>query len=122
MQELSSGMSQLPNLTSLAVEDNLISTVPTAVLRGCTALHTIKLRNNPITMEVRDNSSFLNLAYKWCVLQFSNHLSIEVMGGRSSVAFECKPDIRHYDAWQTLMQLYNAWCEALWAVSFDMSG
>ena len=52
LQEVPKEISQLSNLTSLNVEDNLIHTIPSAVLRRCQALHTIKLRNNPITIEV----------------------------------------------------------------------
>lgn len=44
-------LSQLQNLTVLSIPSNRLSSVPAAILKGCTALRTLDIHNNPVTVK-----------------------------------------------------------------------
>lgn len=53
LEDIPEGFGQLRKLRTLALDNNRISRVPTAVLKGCIALQTLQLHSNPITPQVR---------------------------------------------------------------------
>jgi Leucine-rich repeat (LRR) protein len=51
ISQIPEAFSCLNALKSLNVANNRIATVPSAVLRECGALHTLDVRDNPVTMQ-----------------------------------------------------------------------
>ena len=52
MQDLPESLGSLKRLKVLALDQNRIAAVPSAVFTGCSSLHTLTLHENPITIEV----------------------------------------------------------------------
>lgn len=51
ISEISESYSRLRALKSLSLANNRVAAVPSAVFNGCTELHALDVRDNPITMQ-----------------------------------------------------------------------